>query len=272
MTPAYRELLQTSAVVDYDADNVPAYAADVADVPIVPMLFAPYLQGDTPLPLEERPIDLLFIGSVNPRRRALLERIEALGLQVAMFDSPLYGAERDAFIAQAKAVVNMHFYDERRFEQVRVAHCLSLGTPVISERTAGAPAVFDDSVFWFDDANLESFFSRDFRTPRWSSRARTAVQAFRAADPVEALRRPDGLRCGLSQSAPRAQAAGAVAAHAHPPRFGQGLSPRLAQPRRAGARRARPRRSTWRSRSAGRCTSRARHGRRARAAEGQVEH
>jgi SAM-dependent methyltransferase len=172
-------------VVDYDPHNVPAYAADAADVPIAPMGFAPYLQGDTPLPLEERLIDLLFFGSVNPRRRALLERIEALGLQVAMFDSPLYGPERDAFIAQAKAVVNMHFYPSARFEQVRVAHCLSLGTPVISERTAGAPAVFDDSVFWFDDANLESFFSRDFRTPRWYQKARTAVQAFRAADPVE---------------------------------------------------------------------------------------
>ena len=99
------------------------------------MVFAPYLQGDHAVPLEERPIDLLFFGSINPRRRALLDRIEALGLQVAMFDSPLYGPERDAFIAQAKAVVNMHFYPSSRFEQVRVSHCLSLGTPVISERT-----------------------------------------------------------------------------------------------------------------------------------------
>jgi predicted SAM-dependent methyltransferase len=98
----------------------------------------------------------------------------------------MYGAERDAFIAQAKAVVNLHFYPSARFEQVRVAHCLSLGTPVISERSAdAAPAAFDDSVFWFDDANLETFFSQRFGTPQFFEQARSAFQAFRRADPVE---------------------------------------------------------------------------------------
>ena len=184
----YRELLQRSAVIDYDPHNVPAYAADPADVPIAPMWFAPYLHGASATPLEERPIDLLFFGSMNPRRRALLDRIEALGLQVAMFDSPMYGPERDAFITQAKAVINLHFYPSARFEQVRVAHCLSLGTPVISERPAAAAAthaVFNDSVFWFDDAGLETFFSQHFGTPQWHQQARAGLQAFRDADPVE---------------------------------------------------------------------------------------
>jgi predicted SAM-dependent methyltransferase len=182
----YPELLRTSAVIDYDANNVPAYAADADDVPIAPMWHAPYLEPQQPLPLDERPIDLLFFGSMNPRRRALLDRIEALGLQVAMFDSPMYGPERDAFIAQAKAVVNLHFYPSARFEQVRVSHCLSLGTPVISERSADAPhAVFDDSVFWFDDGDLEVLFGQQFGTPAWIERARAALQSFKAADPVE---------------------------------------------------------------------------------------
>jgi SAM-dependent methyltransferase len=187
VAPGYRELLQTSAVVDYDPHNVTAYASDPADVPLAPMWYAPYLRSDAPMPLEERPIDLLFFGSLNPRRRALLDRVEALGLQVAMFDSPLYGPERDAFIAQAKAVVNMHFYPSARFEQVRVAHCLSLGTPVISERTesAGMHPVFDGSVFWFDDSCLEAFFAHRFNTPEFFEQARGALQAFTQADPVE---------------------------------------------------------------------------------------
>ena len=184
----YRELLRTSAVVDYDAHNVAAYAADPADVPIVPMLHAPYLQTEQPMPLHERPIDLLFIGSMNPRRHALLDRIEATGLQVSQFDSPLYGPERDAFIAQAKAVVNLHFYPSARFEQVRVAHCLSLGTPVISERStqAGMHPAFDNSVFWFDETALEAFFTQRFGKPEFYRQAQSAVDAFRAADPVEA--------------------------------------------------------------------------------------
>ena len=182
----YPELLRTSAVIDYDAHNVPAYAADAGDVPIAPMWHAPYLEPQQPIPLEQRPIDLLFFGSMNPRRRALLDRIEALGLEVATFDSPMYGPERDSFIAQAKAVVNLHFYPSARFEQVRVSHCLSLGTPVISERSADAPhAVFDDSVFWFDDGDLEVFFGQQFGTPAWLQRAQAALQTFRQADPVE---------------------------------------------------------------------------------------
>jgi predicted SAM-dependent methyltransferase len=182
----YPELLRSSAVVDYDANNVPAYAADAGDVPIAPMWYAPYLRPQQPMPLGERPIDLLFFGSMNPRRRALLDRIEALGLEVATFDGPMYGAERDAFIAQAKAVVNLHFYPSARFEQVRVSHCLSLGTPVISERSADAPhPVFDDSVFWFDDGDLEVLFGQQFATPAWIERAQAALQAFKAADPVE---------------------------------------------------------------------------------------
>ena len=132
VSDAYRQLLRQSAVVDYDADNVAAYSDQPDAVPVVPLLHAPYLASPEAMPLEERPIDLLFIGSMNDRRRAWLDRIEAFGLTVAVFDSALYGPERDQFIAQAKAVVNCHFYESSRFEQARVAHCLSLGTPVIS--------------------------------------------------------------------------------------------------------------------------------------------
>lgn len=187
---AYRKLLATSAVCDYDAANVPAYAQDQADVPVVPLLHAPYLAplAGEALPLEQRPIDLLFVGSLNERRQQLLARIEALGLQVALFDAPLYGAERDAYIRQAKAVLNMHFYATSRFEQARVSHCLSLGTPVISERgPATRPhSAFEASVGWFADDALEPFFRDEFGTPAFFERARAQLTAFTQADPIEA--------------------------------------------------------------------------------------
>ena len=184
----YIALLRGSAVVDYDFANVAAYADNVCDVPVVPMLFAPYLVPAQAVPLEDRPIDLLFIGSLNPRRRALLDRIGAQGIEVAQFDSALYGPERDHFIAQAKAVVNMHFYPSSRFEQVRVAHCLSIGTPVVSERTPATqphPA-FERSVSWFDEAGLESFFAERFAQGRFFDEAREQLAAFREHDPMEA--------------------------------------------------------------------------------------
>lgn len=185
----YLKLLAGSAVVDYDAENVAAYAAQAEDVPLVPLLHAPYLAPAEPIPLEERPIDLLFFGSLNPRRRAWLDRIESLGLAVSVFDTPLYGPERDQFIAQAKAVLNCHFYESTRFEQTRVAHCLSLGTPVISERTPGTRphAAFEDAVLWLqDDEELVQFFTQDFGTPAYYEAAYAALKRFEAADPVEA--------------------------------------------------------------------------------------
>jgi hypothetical protein len=188
VSPDYLALLGGSAVVDYDAANVASYTTQAEDVPVVPLLHAPYLKPTDPIPLEERPIDLLFIGSMNERRRAWLDRIEALGHSVTMFDGPLYGPERDQFIMQAKAVVNAHFYETSRFEQARVAHCLSLGTPVISERapqTQPHPG-FEDCVLWLEGDQLEQFFAEDFGTASYFDLARQALQRFEQADPAEA--------------------------------------------------------------------------------------
>ncbi len=183
----YLKLLEQVAVVDYDLDNVGAYSRMPEDVPIIPFLHAPYLKPTEGLPLEDRPIDLLFIGSMNERRRQWLDRIEAQGLTVSLFDAALYADERDQFIAQSKAVVNCHFYESARFEQARVAHCLSLGTPVISERTAQTrphPA-FEDCVQWLEGHELERFFSKDFGTPAYFEAARRQLQSFEAADAIE---------------------------------------------------------------------------------------
>lgn len=188
VSPAYLKLLANAAVVDYDGANLAAYAVDPLDVPVVPLLHAPYLKPEISVPLELRPIDLLFIGSMNERRRAWLDRIEALGLTVSVFDSALYGEERDQFIRQAKAVLNCHFYETSRFEQARVAHCLSLGTPVISERCAqtNPPEAFEDSVLWLQGEELEQFFGEDFGTPAFYEASYAALQRFEAADPIEA--------------------------------------------------------------------------------------
>ncbi|MCV2355933.1 glycosyltransferase [Paucibacter sp. B2R-40] len=188
VTPEYLQLLSSSSVVDYHAGNRSAYSARPNEVPVLPLWFAPYLKPAQSTPLEERPIDLLFFGSINERRRGWLERIEALGLSVAVFDGPLYGPERDEFIKQAKAVINMHFYASSRFEQARVAHCMSLGTPVISERAAHTDILppFDETVFWLQDEQLETFFQQQFGTAAFFERARLSLQRFEASDPAKA--------------------------------------------------------------------------------------
>ena len=185
----YLALLAGSAVVDYNAGNIAAYTQHADDVPVFPLLYAPYLKPAHSAALEERPLDVLFIGSMNERRKAMLARIEAQGVKVSLFDAPLYGPERDAIILQAKVVFNAHFYPSSRFEQARVSHCLSLGTPVVSERTAltDPHPAFEDNVFWIAEHHLDSFFAQQFGTQAFYDEARAAqMQRFEQADPIEA--------------------------------------------------------------------------------------
>ena len=202
VSAAYLELLRSSAVVDYDAANVPAYAAQVDEVCVVPLLYSPYLAGEAGLPLQDRPIDLLFFGSLNERRQKLMAEVEAQGYGISVFDAPLYGPERDHFIGQAKAVLNCHFYESSRFEQARVSHCLSLGTPVISERGAHTlpHAGFEDAVFWFDTSNVADFFKTRFATPAFYEQARTKLLGFAGTDGIEAYADLLGFACGYRQT------------------------------------------------------------------------
>jgi len=183
----YLQLLRSSAVIDYDRANVAAYAQEPDDVPVISFGYAAYLDQATgvppALPLEERPIDLLFFGSVNERRREFIARVEAAGFNVSCFDHALYGPERDHYIRQSKAVLNCHFYESNRFEQARAFHCLSLGTPVISERTpTTAPAAaFEDAVFWLP-GQIESWFRDNFARPAFYEDARARLAAFRTPD------------------------------------------------------------------------------------------
>jgi hypothetical protein len=168
--------------VDYDAANVAAYAQDPDDVPIFSFGYASYLDQPASA-LEDRPIDLLFFGSVNARRQQFIARVESAGFNVATFDAAIYGPERDEFIRRAKAVLNCHYYESNRFEQARAFHCLSLGTPLISEYTPTtdpAPA-FVDSVLWLPE-QVEEWFSLHFGTPAFYEESRKRLAAFRTPD------------------------------------------------------------------------------------------
>ena len=186
VSPDYLKLLACSAVVDYDRANLAAYTAHPDDVPLISFGYAPYLDAPGALPLAERPIDLLFFGSVNDRRERLFAEIEAAGVAVTTFNGPLYGPERDAVIRQAKAVFNCHYYDSARFEQARAFQCLSLGTPVISERGASAqvPKAFEASVSWVGEAGLREFFAGPFKTGDFLATAAQQLEQFRHHDGV----------------------------------------------------------------------------------------
>jgi SAM-dependent methyltransferase len=183
VTPAYISLLGSSAVIDYDAANVATYTAHVRDVPLVSFAYAPYLAHGEAAPLEQRPIDVLFVGVINERRRKLIADVESAGRTVSVLLG-LYGPERDEFVKQAKAVFNCHYYESARFEQARAFQCLSLGTPVVSERAANTrpPAAFEDGVFWVPTDGMRGFFEDRFGTQGFFDEARRKLTGFRVSD------------------------------------------------------------------------------------------
>ena len=188
LDPDYLRLLRAAVVVDYNPHNPPAYTDHPEDVPLVSFGHAGWMKPGPydALPLEKRPLDLLFIGSVNKRRQELLERIQATGRTVHLQARPIYGAARNSLVLQARGLLNLHFYDTARFEQVRAFMSLSLGTPVLSERLPNTSAgpVFDTCVTWFEDGQLEPLFAQEFDTDLYFDVSRQQLEIFRTVDPI----------------------------------------------------------------------------------------
>jgi hypothetical protein len=80
----------------------------------------------------EEDIDVLFYGSLNARRQAVLDALRARGLHV-VHSFGLYGRERDQLVSRSKIVLNVHYYESGIFEWVRVFYLLINRRLVVSE-------------------------------------------------------------------------------------------------------------------------------------------
>ena len=86
---------------------------------------------------ENKDIEVLFYGSINERRKVLLEALsEKVNLVVL---AGKYGKERDEVIARSKILLNMHFYETKILESVRISYLLNNGIFVITEDSADNP-------------------------------------------------------------------------------------------------------------------------------------
>ncbi len=133
LPPHYLARLLRHTVWDYSAANVRLLRSRGAqDVTRIPLGYVPEL---TRIVSAEPDIDVLFYGSLNPRRSAVLDQLSAAGARVERLFG-LYGAQRDAYIARSKIVLNMHFYESKTLEVVRIFYLLANRVFVISERGA----------------------------------------------------------------------------------------------------------------------------------------
>ncbi len=132
----YAALLGGYMVWDYAMENIALLRQmGVGAAALLPLCHYP---GLTRIPgNREKDIDVLFIGSLNERRRSMLARLQQAGMGVVTLFNK-YGQERDGVIARAKIMLNMHFYEARIFEAVRVSYYLANGLCVLSEGSGDA--------------------------------------------------------------------------------------------------------------------------------------
>ena len=139
------QLFRTHPLWDFSEHN--ARALEQLGVPrprVVPVGWSHVLQR---IPQREPDIDVLFYGSLNDRRLQIIDELRSAGARVeAVFG--VYGAERDALIARSRLVLNVHYFEAKIFELVRVSYLLGNGRAVVSERGASLQeeAPFEDCV------------------------------------------------------------------------------------------------------------------------------
>jgi glycosyltransferase involved in cell wall biosynthesis len=106
--------------------------------------------------------DFVFYGDYysSERRKKLIQalqtRYQVLILQ-DIFEKELYQA-----ITRAKAVINLHYYENPLLETTRLCECLSLGMPVLSEATMDNDAYpeFSPAVRYFKEGSVDDLMDK----------------------------------------------------------------------------------------------------------------
>lgn len=125
---------------EYSKKNIEQFAhLGLTEVQYVPIGYVPQLTRIPQLDEGDKDIDVLFYGSLNERRLHILNALHKQGIKIESAFG-VYGAARDQLIARAKIVLNIHFYDAKVFEIVRVSYLLANQQFVISERGSDVEA------------------------------------------------------------------------------------------------------------------------------------
>lgn len=120
-------------VWDFNKQNIPCYPAE-AKVFYVPIGYHPSMErfGRS----EILDIDLVFCGTINPRRAKILGQIADKGYKVNIINNCVFGKERDGILARSRLALNIHHYvNPDMFESVRVSHLIANQVPVLTEES-----------------------------------------------------------------------------------------------------------------------------------------
>jgi hypothetical protein len=84
---------------------------------------------------QEKTIDILFYGGLDPRRISILNSLSAKGFKVTALWN-LFGEKRNSLIARAKIIINIHSFEMAMPEEHRLSFLLNNGCFVVSEKSS----------------------------------------------------------------------------------------------------------------------------------------
>ena len=188
-THEYFDLLRRFEVWDYSDRNIEALAR--FGVNVGKKCAIGYVEELTKLPTAEEDIDVLIYGSMSERRTSIINKLNEMGYNCrALFN--VYGSERDAMIARAKIVLNVHHYPTKIFEIVRVSYLLANRKFVLSETSQEDEALtaLKDGMALCDYEDIVSNCISYLKAPFERKRiADTGFAVFRQLKQDEILRR-----------------------------------------------------------------------------------
>ncbi|ABS15448.1 methyltransferase type 11 [Brucella anthropi] len=137
-TPQYMNALKESlGVIEYSLTNIDFLAQNGVRYPDVHYLPIGALPNEAVAgSARSKKYDFVFYGDSlsSERRRRFLEKLqEKYNVKVC---NDLFGSELYAVIQEARAVINIHYYEGALLEMPRICECISLGVPVLSEGTS----------------------------------------------------------------------------------------------------------------------------------------
>ena len=153
ITPEYIDIMHRFPVWDYSPMNIEHLALHGIDAIYVPIGYHESMsnferrESVTLTGSQSRPklgfcewsgisydtldCDVMFVGGMNDRRRAVIDELRKRDLVVATPNG--FAAWRDKTISRAKVLLNLHYYDTAVFEIQRVSHYWANSKAVVSE-------------------------------------------------------------------------------------------------------------------------------------------
>lgn len=130
----YRPWLRHWLVADYHRLNIEWLQREhggsqvALELPLVP---GPSVAFRPELPATGE-VDVLFFGTLNPRRDALLAELRAAGLTVEVVQGA-YAQELTPAIKRARLVLHAHYYEAGLFPVARILQPVAQGVPIVCE-------------------------------------------------------------------------------------------------------------------------------------------